>query len=163
MKLMRLTLNIMSLHCFKLSKRATHSVQSMCDTASELFEIMLYILKHKNVKTLLLHNCKNSLILKIFFHFPRIFSPSGPFLAHTCQQSHSSKVHISSSVYQRTFIPHIHRPDWLTPTERQWAHTRRQMEVWPSPCPSNCLLCDSISYYFTNFHSFCPSVISQEY
>lgn len=135
MKLMRLTLNILSLYCFKLSKGDhTFCLIYVWHSHTAFFKTMLYILKHKNVKkSLLLRNCKNSLILKILFHFQRIFSPSGPFLTHTCQQSHSSKVHISSSIDQRTFIPHIHRPDWLTPTEPQWAHTRRQMEGRPSP------------------------------
>ena len=124
MKLMRFTLKILSLYCFKLSKGDhTFCLIHVWHSLTAFFKTMLYILKHKNVKkkkkkkSLLLHNCKNSLILKILFHFPRIFSPSGPFLTHTCQQSHSSKVHISSSIDQRTFIPHIHRPDWLTPTE----------------------------------------------
>lgn len=135
MKQMRLTLNILSLYCFKLSKGDhTFCLIYVWHSLTAFFKTMLYILRHKNVKkSLLLRNCKNSLILKILFHFPRIFSPSGPFLTHTCQQSHSSKVHISSSIDQRTFIPHIHRPDWLTPTEPQWAHTRRQMEGRPSP------------------------------
>lgn len=135
MKLMRLTLNILSLYCFKLSKGDhTFCLIYVWHSLTAFFKTMLYILRHKNVKkSLLLRNCKNSLILKILFHFQRIFSPSGPFLTHTCQQSHSSKVHISSSIDQRTFIPHIHRPDWLTPTEPQWAHTRRQMEGRPSP------------------------------
>lgn len=135
MKQMRLTLNILSLYCFKLSKGDhTFCLIYVWHSHTAFFKTMLYILRHKNVKkSLLLRNCKNSLILKILFHFQRIFSPSGPFLTHTCQQSHSSKVHISSSIDQRTFIPHIHRPDWLTPTEPQWAHTRRQMEGRPSP------------------------------
>lgn len=135
MKQMRLTLNILSLYCFKLSKGDhTFCLIYVWHSHTAFFKTMLYILKHKNVKkSILLRNCKNSLILKILFLFPRIFSPSGPFLTHTCQQSHSSKVHISSSIDQRTFIPHIHRPDWLTPTEPQWAHTRRQMEGRPSP------------------------------
>lgn len=135
MKLMRLTLNMLSLYCFKLSKGDhTFCLIYVWHSLTAFFKTMLYILRHKNVKkSLLLRNCKNSLILKILFHFQRIFSPSGPFLTHTCQQSHSSKVHISSSINQRTFIPHIHRPDWLTPTEPQWAHTRRQMEGRPSP------------------------------
>lgn len=133
MKLMRLTLNILSLYCFKLSKGDHTFCLIYVWHSLTAFFCALHFKAQKCKKSILLRNCKNSLILKILFHFQRIFSPSGPFLTHTCQQSHSSKVHISSSIDQRTFIPHIHRPDWLTPTEPQWAHTRRQMEGRPSP------------------------------
>lgn len=133
MKQMRLTLNILSLYCFKLSKGDHTFCLIYVWHSLTAFFCALHFKAQKCKKSILLRNCKNSLILKILFHFQRIFSPSGPFLTHTCQQSHSSKVHISSSIDQRTFIPHIHRPDWLTPTEPQWAHTRRQMEGRPSP------------------------------